>query len=120
MIQRKQTVFLLLAVVALAVAAVMNTGTVLMLVVLIASALQTFATIFLFNNRKLQAKLALADVLLPLVWYVLLAVLNRQLAGTFVLTWSDALPAVAIMLIFLAYKGIQHDEKLVRSLDRIR
>ena len=65
-------------------------------------------------------RLALADVLLPLVWYVLLAVLNRQLAGTFILTWSDALPGVAILLIFLAYKGIQHDEKLVRSLDRIR
>ena len=120
MIQRKQTLFLFLATVALVVCAAMNTGTVLMLVVLIVAALQTFATIFLFKDRKLQARLALSEVLLPVLWYVLLAVLNRQMAGTYLLSWSDALPALSVILVFLAYKGIQHDEKLVRSLDRIR
>lgn len=119
MIQRKQTVFLLLAAVALVLGAVMTGYTVLMLVLLIVAAMLAAGTIFLFKKRKLQSRVALYTIILPVAWYVLLAVLNRQLGGI-VLQWYDVLPAVAIVFLFLAYKGIQHDEKLVRSLDRIR
>jgi len=114
MIQRKQTLFLLLAAVALAVAAVMNTGTVLMLVLLIVSAVLCAGIIFVYKNRKRQILLTLLPMALLLAWYVLLAVNNFQMA------WPDALPAVAILFIVLARQGIVHDEKLVRSLDRIR
>jgi hypothetical protein len=34
--------------------------------------------------------------------------------------WQYALPAAAIIFIFIARKGIVHDEKVVRSYDRIR
>lgn len=114
MIQRKQTLFLLLAAVASGVAAFLNTGTTLMLVLLIVSAVLCLAIIFLYGNRKRQVLCTLAPLALLLVWYILLAVARMQMV------WSDALPAVAILLIVLARKGIVSDEKLVRSLDRIR
>jgi len=114
MIQRKQTLFLLLAAVASGVAAFLNTGTTLMLLLLIVSALLCIAIIFLYKNRKRQVLCTLAPTALLLAWYILLAVERTQMV------WTDALPALAILLIVLARKGIVHDEKLVRSLDRIR
>ena len=120
MIQRKQTLFLLLAAIATGMAAFFNTGTVLMLVLLIAATVMSLGDIFLFKNRRRQALLTLLPIVCLLVWYVLVAVENRNSAGGFILTWADALPAVAIVLLFFARKGILADEKLVRSLDRIR
>ena len=51
-----------------------------------------------------------------LAWYVLLAVYG----GPENMRWQYVLPAVAIVLLFMARKRIIKDEKLVRSLDRIR
>lgn len=120
MIQRKQTVFLLLAAIATAVAAFANTGTVLMLIILIASAVITLGDIFLYKNRPRQAMVTLVPIVLLLLWYLLIGVENRNSGGTFVLRWTDVLPAVAIVLTFLARQGIRADEKLVRSTERIR
>ena len=36
------------------------------------------------------------------------------------LEWFAAMPMVAVLFLFLARKGILKDEKLVKSLDRIR
>lgn len=120
MIQRKQTLFLLVAAIALSVAAFVNTGTVIMLVILILSAVLSLADIFLYKQRKRQAQVTLFTMFLLVVWYILMAVENRNMAGSIHLVWSDALPLIAILMLFLARKGILADEKLVRSLDRIR
>ncbi|MBQ9357413.1 MAG: DUF4293 domain-containing protein [Prevotella sp.] len=116
MIQRKQTIFLLLAAIALGMATFMATGTIVMKIVLAVAALLSVMCIFLFKQRKLQAKVATLILVLPVAWYILLAVLF----GWATLQWTDALPAISVILLFMAYKGIMHDEKLVRSLDRIR
>jgi hypothetical protein len=116
MIQRKQTIFLLLAAIALGVAAFMATGTIIMRIVLVITALLSIMCIFLFKNRKLQAKVTTLIIILPVAWYIMLSVLF----GWNCLCWADALPAASVVLLFMAYKGIMHDEKLVRSLDRIR
>ena len=113
MIQRIQTVWLLLAVVALAVGAVFepmsyNKGMVG------AMALVTLATIFLFNNRPFQSNLCAVLMGLGVVYYIALAVMQP------VLEWYCALPMVAVLFLFLARKAIVKDEKLVKSLDRIR
>jgi len=120
MIQRKQSLFLLLAAIASAVAAFCNTGTVLMQVLLFVATAVMLADIFLYKNRPRQALVALCAIALLLVWYVLVAVENRNSGGGFVLSWSDALPAVAVVLVFFARQGIRADEKLIRSLDHIR
>lgn len=116
MIQRKQTIFLLLAAIALGVATFIATGTFIMRIVLALTALSAIMCIFLYKNRKLQAKVTTLIMILPVAWYILLSVLF----GWNTLCWADALPAAALVLMFMAYKGIMHDEKLVRSLDRIR
>ncbi len=120
MIQRKQTIYLLLAFIAFAVCAICDQTVAFCCGWSAALSLFTLGNVFLYKNRKRQSLLCVVFMALAVIYYVALAVFNHGAGGSLVLTWPMALPAVAIVLLFLAYKGIQHDEKLVRSLDRIR
>jgi hypothetical protein len=75
--------------------------------------------IFLYKNRKLQGRLALLGVLLSLLnIFLYYKQTLRFAAGNYDLT---ALLALAIpVFFFLAMRGIFRDEKLVKSLDRLR
>jgi peptidoglycan/LPS O-acetylase OafA/YrhL len=81
--------------------------------------------IFFFKNRSTQKKLIWVSILLQIVFVVLV-----WMEAT---TFSDVqqfvqesyqlgaiLPIVAIIFLILAYRGISHDEKLIRSADRLR
>lgn len=120
MIQRRQTVFLLLAFVALLVCALGDRTFAFLCGWTAGLSVFTLADIFLFKRRKLQAMLCLVLTVLAVVYYVALAVFNHQQGGGLHLTWPMAMPALAIVFLVFARKGIIHDEKLVRSLDRIR
>ena len=113
---RPQTWYLVLAAISMLVCMLAGAGTTLQLVLLIVAAVAALAIIPLYKDRKLQARLCLLPIALLLAWYVLLA----TCAVPEILHWNDALPAVAIVLVFMARKGILHDEKVVRALDRIR
>jgi hypothetical protein len=89
-------------------------------VCLLLSSVTSLVSIFLYTKRKVQALMCLANMVLLLCWYVLLAVLPQSTGGMIHLLWPVVLPAVSIVFIFLARKGVLADEKLVRSLDRIR
>ena len=113
MIQRLQSVYMLLAAIALAVCFVFDedmrpSGLTLCLAVI------SFCNIFLYKNRVRQARVCLGVMLAGIVYYIFLAIRQPQLG------WYSALPMVAVLLLFLARKRIVKDEKLVRSLDRIR
>ncbi len=116
MIQRKQTLFLLLAAVCLGIAALWATNNVVMVILLLVAALASVATVFLYKKRKRQAMCIVPIIGLLVVWYVLLAVYYSWQQ----LSWADAMPMVAVLMLFMARQGIISDEKLVRSLDRIR
>jgi uncharacterized membrane protein len=75
--------------------------------------------IFLYKNRKLQGRLALLGVLISLLnIFLYYKQTHRFEAGNYDLT---ALLALAIpVFYFLAMRGIYRDEKLVKSLDRLR
>lgn len=120
MIQRKQTVFLFLAAVAAIVSGILQAGTLPMILTAIATAVIQIVAIFLFKNRKVQSHLCVVCMFLLIVWYIGLGVLQHSLRGTLDLTWPMFLPAVSILFTFIARKYILADEKLVRSLDRIR
>lgn len=147
MIQRKQTVFLLLAFLLTVVCMCTRIGMITsdgivvarvynlwlsngqglhsfvvwpMLVVLLLSSLLSIVAVFLYMKRKLQATMCLWNMLLLVIWYLGLAVLPTQNGGELALEWPAVLPAIGIVLIFMARKGIIADEKLVRSMDRIR
>lgn len=113
---RPQTWYLLLAVVCCVVCCIAGAGTTLQLVVLIVAAVLCAAIVPLHKNRKLQAALCLLPMLAMLAWYVLLALY----AVPEIMHWQYVLPAVGILAVFMARKGIVHDEKVVRALDRIR
>jgi hypothetical protein len=112
MIQRKQTIFLLLAAILAVVCLVVRLQWIDIVQGL--SAVLSVYTIFIYKRRPLQAKLCLLGLFLIFVWYVLLAVYQGYVQTI------DALPMVNAILIFLARKGILDDEKLVRAADRIR
>lgn len=148
MIQRKQTLFLLAAVVLIVTCMCMQGATLFsdsgidfarvynlwltdgqghhsfqsipLFVCLLLGALLSLVDIFLYTRRKWQATLCLVGMFLLVGWYVLLAVLPQAVGGIIQLEWPAVLPAISIVMLFLARKGILADEKLVRSLDRIR
>ena len=113
MIQRKQTVFLLLAAILAVVCMVVRWWQWIDIAQGLSAALSVY-TIFIYKNRPLQAKLCLLGIGLIFVWYILLAVRQGYLLTV------DAIPMVNAMLIFMARRGILADEKLVRAADRIR
>ena len=94
----------------------------LFVVLLITCPLNLWA-IFAFKNRKLQSKLVVINLLFNLVWITLFVLFGYVLVeGDFSFNplMAACLPGVAIVLYYLAHRGIQHDEQLIRSMDRIR
>lgn len=150
MIQRKQTLFLLLAAVLNLITLSNPVATVasdsmniirvfnllwidttgasgfgvwpLFAILLLTSAL-VFYTIFLYKHRPRQAQMCLVEMMLTLLWYIMLIVFSKTLAADaakFHLSWAAGLPAASLILLFMARKAILADEKLVRAADRIR
>ena len=85
----------------------------------------TIFAIFLYKKRMLQAKLCVVNILLILVWMALcvyFVYINQAKAEYCHLEMAitAVLPAISLILYFLARRGIIKDEKLVRAADRIR
>lgn len=91
---------------------------------LVCCAVLQFMAIFLFRRRALQMRFCTFCIILQLGWYATLAGFAYVLGGaegcSFRPTLFSAIPAVEIILLYLAFRGIMKDEMLVRSLDRIR
>lgn len=143
MIQRIQSIFLLLASVAcfglfgtdaadtpgpVTDSALFNDGSfnvyddpILIGIVVLAGVL-FLADIFLFNNRKLQITLSRVGLVVMLLgaayssflWY------SDSAGGAATPDFGIVLPVLAIVFAFLAARYIAKDEKLVRSADRLR
>lgn len=149
MLQRIQSVFLLLAAAAMLVASVtplllfMNAGQLVKLEALgvyaqdgslISSTWGLFAlgalssiiallTIFLFKNRILQMRISVINIIIMLGFYGFLAFLVFQSNSEYVfhkIGIGVVMPIIAIILTWLAIRKIGQDETLVRSLNRLR
>ena len=116
MIQRKQTIYLLVAAV---LGMVHMLAWPLLVIQLWASAICLYA-IFLYKRRKRQAAWCLGALLVNLAWYVGLAVMIQQGKLPEQLPYVACLPLIAAILCFMARKGVLDDEKLVRAADRLR
>ncbi len=95
--------------------------------VLVLSSAIGLCNIFLFQNRKMQARICQFNMLLVLGWYILFAVFSQTLGNvadmidlTFRPEIAAALPCVSTILYLMARHAILADEKLVRAADRIR
>lgn len=150
MIQRKQTLFMLVAVVLSILCLCLPIGTFyaegmrmgteynlwiytmqgtrdfsvcpLFIILLLSSALGLYS-VFCFHNRLLQARLCVFNMLMLIGWYIVFGVFSQVLGGgkiTFEIEFAAGAPMFAIAMYFMSYKAIWSDEKLVRSADRIR
>ena len=83
------------------------------------TALLAFVTIFLYNNRKLQLRLCYLGIFMTMVLLTLYFVeMGNFYSGT-VAIWAVFYFAILVAFI-LAARGIWKDEKLIRSMDRLR
>ncbi len=95
-----------------------------MMALLLITSTALFFDIWLFTRRALQMRLATFCMLLLVAWYIVYGILSyllcTEMQATWRPHWTAALPAAALILTYLAFRGILKDEMLVRSLDRLR
>ncbi|WP_422089375.1 DUF4293 domain-containing protein [Tenacibaculum ovolyticum] len=87
------------------------------------SALLSFVTIFLFKNRQLQFVLGRLNILINLFLLGILIYLSQTLSGETLVSEKGIgmfFPIIVILLLVLANKAIKKDEDLVKSVDRLR
>lgn len=93
--------------------------TVWLSILTVLTGLVAFITIFLFNNRKLQLKLCYLGIFLTAVLLTMYILEMQNFIGGNVAIWVVFYFAILICYIF-AVRGILKDEKLIKSLDRLR
>ena len=89
------------------------------LLLTIASVGISTVTIFLFKDRKLQIKLCLLGLLVSIGILVLYIIGMQKLIASTPALWA-VLPVLNIIGFFMAFRNIRKDEKLVKSLDKLR
>jgi hypothetical protein len=126
MIQRIQTVYLFLVFALMLLLSWLLLSSSQVLVVVDAGIVAALAlvSIFLFKARKLQIKFGYIILSLLVLACVLFAV-NSEFSFGFAFFSSCTnyiffVPLVAGIFDYLAIRGIKKDEKLIRSLDRLR
>ena len=95
-------------------------------VILLIESTLSFLNIFLFKYRALQMRVCTFCMILLVGWYATYAFFVWYYLDSFntevsfrISVWAS-LPCVSLILLYLAFRGIMKDEKLVRSLDRLR
>ncbi len=88
------------------------------------TALISAITIFFYKKRSLQISLCIGIFILLVLSYVAFYFLiwqpNKEYLNGLSYSYAIILPLVALILDILAILGVKKDEKLVRSLDRLR
>ena len=138
MIQRQQTLWLLLATLAallcfmfpsvtgkamekgIEVDKVIKAGSGFLLLIFTgASMILSGAIMFLYKDRKLQIKLCLLGLLISIVIVILyISQMNKLIKP--ILALFSILPFAIAIGYFMAFRNIRKDEKLVKSLDKLR
>lgn len=143
-LQRIQTVYLLIAVILMAVFTFfpvisvfnengvfmigaipnecINTPSVLLLCMDVLIAL--FALVTIFKYKDLKKQIAFAGMLLLLVIALLVTIgvmmVMQKGVGIAVLQWPIAFPFVSMVMVMLARRGMKRDKKLLSDSERIR
>lgn len=150
MIQRIQTVYLLIVAIALSATLLLPVGsfytsstvyeitnllvygagriisaytTVPLLGILVIGDILSLVAIFLYRKRSMQIRLSKMVLAAIVLYYAVAAYLIGSVLsgyGKFVPSWGICLPLISIIPCWLAICAIKRDEKLVRSYDRIR
>lgn len=97
----------------------------LLMMFIIALGVLSIICIFLFKNRKLQFRLTVLNIVLTMGYLFLqYAMIEQFKKDNAIQTGSykvaALLPLLTIIFLILAARGIYKDDKLVKSLDRLR
>lgn len=95
-----------------------DTTTLIAIITVLTGAL-AFAAIFLFGNRKMQLKLSIVGLLFA-VGMIVAYFLEMQNFSSGAIALSCIFHFAVAAFYILAIKGIREDEKLIKSLDRLR
>lgn len=92
--------------------------------ILLLSAIIALAAIFLFRNRMLQIRMTIFNSILLVGYYLtflsFLFVLKNDLEASYQLACPLCLPLVAVVLNVFAIRAIGRDEVMVKAADRLR
>ncbi len=97
----------------------LNAGSSFFLIILTgASVLISLVSIFLYKDRKLQFRLALTGLVISVLIVILFFSEIKMLPG--VIALSSVFVFLVPIFYFLAIRGIRKDEKLIKSLNKLR
>lgn len=91
--------------------------------VLVLSSIIGFCSIFLYKNRILQIRLSIFNTILLIGYYLVFIAFFFALKDNFQafrINWALCLPLIAIIFNYLAIRAIGKDEVLVKAADRLR
>ncbi|SNR76890.1 DUF4293 domain-containing protein [Lutibacter flavus] len=94
-----------------------------MAVLFLGSSVLTFVTIFQFKKRQLQFVLGRITILINFILLGILVYFAQNLSGEINVSEKGIgllIPILTIVLVVLANKAIKKDEELVKSVDRLR
>ncbi len=85
----------------------------------VAVGIAALVLIFIYKDRKMQLRLTIANLLLSIVNIVLFfSAIKKYVEGNYDIT--SIVVFIIPVFLFLAVRGINKDEKLIRSADRLR
>lgn len=83
----------------------------------------TIVAIFKFSNLRLQLRLCSINAALSITLLIVIGIIAMVLGdkgNEFTPTYYNVIPLVAFVFYILAYRGISHDKKLLSSSERLR
>ena len=96
-------------------------GNIFLMILTVAVAIASLIAVFLYKDRQLQLKISMAVFVLSLINLVLFYLETKKFIPT---DWSFNLTAITAFTIpvflLMAIRGIYRDEKLIKSVDRLR
>ncbi len=99
-------------------------GPAILCALLIVAAVIAVMTIFLYRKRMRQIRLTVINTFVLAAYYLavvcFIVFAEEQDDSGFTLSWPLCLPLVSIILNWMAVRAIHKDEMLVKSYDRIR
>ena len=132
MIQRIQTLFLIIAAGLLASllfipmayigdeVTVQYTEHYIMTIFLIVTLVLSLITIFLYKNRPFQMRLCVLDALILVAFQIWIIVLFFKHKSEMVFSITAVFPIIAAIITFLAFRYIARDEAMIAAASRLR
>ena len=122
-IQRIQSLYLLIAAVLMAAFAFFPAFDVSMMVLIVLISLLAVVDIFLYKNLQRQLTVCFVDIIIGLAMLVAIVIQIVKLTKENLAVqwnWTWLLPVFSIIFLMLAHKAMSRDKKMLRDSDRLR